>query len=311
LRGGGPYMRRGPVELIAGAVRLDLDRDPRSAVLLAGSGRSGTSWAASLINCRNEYRYVFEPFHPERVPEFANLRRRQYLRRGEAGEEFLAAARAALSGRLRSRWADRLNRRFVSRRRLVKEIRANLMLGWLRENFPQTPMLLMLRHPFAVAASRARLGWRDNLDDMLGQRRLVEDFLAPFEARLRRASSPFERHVLAWCVENLVPLRQLAPGEVALLFYEELVLHPEQGLRPAFAALGRPVPREALAAARGAGREGLEGWRGRVGEGELRRGLEALRAFGLDRVYGEGPLPDRAGALGLMREGVAGGARKG
>ncbi|BBL80015.1 hypothetical protein RxyAA322_18690 [Rubrobacter xylanophilus] len=310
MRGGGPYGRRGPVELLAGTLYLDLDRDPRTAVLLAGSGRSGTSWVSTLINCRNEYRYVFEPFEPRRVPRFAGLGRRRYLRREEAGEEFLAAVRAVLSGRLRSRWADRFNRKFVSRRRLVKEIRANLMLGWLRENFPQTPMLLLLRHPFAVAASRARLGWRDNLEEMLGQPKLLEDFLSPFEAELRRASTPFERHVLAWCVENLVPLRQLSAREVGLLFYEEILLHPEEGLRPAFAALGRPVPPEALAAARRARRGGLEGWRALVGEDELLRGLKALRSFGLDRVYGAGPLPDRSGALAIMREGVAGGARE-
>lgn len=298
------------MELLAGTFYLDLDRDPRNTVLLAGSGRSGTSWAAALINCRNEYRYIFEPFHPEKVPAFADLGRRRYLRREEAGEELLAAARAALSGGLRSPWADRFNRRFVARRRLVKEIRANLMLGWLRERFPGMPVLFLMRHPFAVAASRTRLGWRDNLEEMLGQRKLLEDFLGPFEAELRRASGQFERHVLAWCVENLVPLRQLAPHEVGLLFYEELVLRPEEGLRPAFAALGRPVPPEALAAARRAGREALDGWRRSVGREELRRGLAALRRFGLDRVYGEGPLPDRSGALGVMHEGVAGGARE-
>jgi hypothetical protein len=34
---------------------------------------------------------------------------------------------------------------------------------------------------------------------------------------------------------------------------------------------------------------------------QLERACEILALFGLDRVYGEGPMPDRSGAYSLMK----------
>jgi hypothetical protein len=38
-----------------------------------------------------------------------------------------------------------------------------------------------------------------------------------------------------------------------------------------------------------------------VGARQLERALEILALFGLDRIYGEGPMPDPSGAYSLMR----------
>jgi hypothetical protein len=42
------------------------------------------------------------------------------------------------------------------------------------------------------------------------------------------------------------------------------------------------------------------GWRAHVGDRQLERAVEILALFGLDRVYGEGPMPDPPGAYSLM-----------
>jgi hypothetical protein len=34
---------------------LDVTGDPRNTVLIAGSGRSGTTWLAEIVNHRNDY----------------------------------------------------------------------------------------------------------------------------------------------------------------------------------------------------------------------------------------------------------------
>ena len=82
---------------------MDLGRDHRDSIFLAGSGRRGTTWVSEVINYKGEYRYVFEPFHPGKVDICKNFKSKQYLRAGERKEEYLEPARRVLTGALRSR----------------------------------------------------------------------------------------------------------------------------------------------------------------------------------------------------------------
>ncbi|CAN5603403.1 hypothetical protein BH24ACT18_BH24ACT18_02700 [soil metagenome] len=286
---------------------LDLARgDHTETVFLAGSGRSGTTWLSGLVNHDSGYRQVFEPFHPGKVEDFRGFGSKQYLRPGDRREEFLEPARKAVTGQLRNGWTDR-GGALVARRRLVKDIRANLLLGWLAENFPGMPIVLLMRHPCAVVSSRLALGWRDNLDEAMGQGDLVEDHLLPVEERIRAARDPFERHLFLWCIDNHVPLRQFSPGAIHLCFYENLVLDPEPELRRLFAFVGRDFDDGVLGklgrpsfTSRWGERPSVDGWRSRVSGERLEGAVEVLFLFGLDRVYGAGPMPDTAGALDLM-----------
>lgn len=297
-----PYRNRTLPELVSGNLFLDLGGDYRDAVFVAGSGRGGTTWLSELVNHSSERRFVFEPFHPEKVPLCRGFRRKQYLPPGDERPEYLDAARSILSGRLRSPWTDRFNRKVLARRRLVKDIRANLLLGWMRRHFPEMPVVLLLRHPCAVADSRLRLGWRDNLDEVMVQKDLVKDHLEPFEAAIRAAEDPFERSVFLWCVENYVPLRQSAgDAGIRVVFYERLLLEPEEELPPLFEFLGEDFDGSLLAKAREdpqSRRRAFE-WTERVGESRSRRAAEILALFGLDSVYGEGALPRPEGLSGV------------
>jgi Sulfotransferase family len=299
-----------PLSRLLGGLYVDLGKgDYTDAVFLAGSGRSGTTWLSEVVNYKGGYRYVFEPFNPARVSAFGHFRSKQYLRPDDARGAYLEPARLALSGALRDPWTDRFNATFVARRRLIKDIRANLLLFWMRANFPGMPIVLLLRHPCAVVASRLALGWKDNLDETMAQEDLVEDFLLPMEAEIRAARDDFERHLFLWCIDNYVPLRQFARGEIHLAFYEDLLENPEDGLRSLFgflgedlddrvyARLGRPSP----LSRRDATPPSVDGWRAHVGARQLEKALEILALFGLDRVYGEGPMPDPSGAYSLMK----------
>lgn len=289
-----------------GGLYRDLGGGPEDAVFVAGSGRSGTTWLADAINYRREYRLVFEPFHPGKVREVSGFRRRQYLRPGDRREEYLEPARRVLSGAVRDGWVDRFHRTFVARRRIVKDVRANLMLGWLRENFPETPMVLILRHPCAVVESQMALGWRDILDETLEQRDLVKDHLEPLLDEALAARDPFDRRVFLWCVENYVPLRQLAPNRIHVVSYENLLTDPAMELRRLFGRLGLDFDEAAVArtklsspVSRKGGSRSVDGWRSVVSRERQRRAVKTLALFGLDRVYGEGPMPDPDGVRAL------------
>lgn len=171
---------------------IDLNADHRYTIFVAGTGRSGTTWLANILNFRNEFRYIFEPFDAGRVELWIGLSSIQYLQPDEIDNRYLHAATAIVSGRYRSRWTDAFNRRIISRRRLVKAIRANLLLRWLHANFPGIPIILLLRHPCAVVNSWLHLDWPPSIEEtFLEQPRLVEDYLHPYLGLIKGAKTFF------------------------------------------------------------------------------------------------------------------------
>lgn len=278
-------------------------------VFVAGSGRSGTTWVQELVNHARDHRVIFEPFLGTVVPFCRHFERKQYLRRdGDDSDAFLGPAQTILSGEFRNEWTDQYNDRPAYRKRLIKEIRANLLLHWLRGHFPAVPFVFLMRHPCAVVSSQLRGRWGLRAADLLRQPQLVEDFLAPFEGLIRSARDEFDNLLLVWCVENYVPLRQFGRGELFLLFYEELLRHPEREVERLFKFLKRPADPSAFEQMRRpsaqsrswsavvTGGDPLDSWREHIDARQLRRAAQILRVFGLDELYGEDSMPLASGA---------------
>jgi|SRR5579864_1804529 len=310
------------IDHAARRVHFDVNPDLRATVLVAGTGRSGTAWAANITNYDNGARYMFEPFNPYKVSICANFRYRQYLRPQTTDPRYVEPARAILTGRVKNDWIDQFNRRVFSNRRVIKEIRANLMLRWIKTQFPEVRLVLMLRHPCADANSRLHLGWQSHLDELLAQPELVQDFLSPFEDAIRSASTEFEKHVFLWCIENFVALRQLQPDDAHLVFYENLCEHPKREIERLFSFLGQPVEpavfrrlaqpselsREESAIVRGDSL--IDSWRHQVSPDASKRAIEILALFGLDGLYTlETSMPDVPRAERMLGLGPAAPAR--
>lgn len=287
--------------------RLYRDRagDEARARIVAGTGRSGSTWVSELVVSQAPCRLMFEPFDNRKITDVAEQHYFPYLRPGDRHPALEAYCLRLLRGEIRHPWIDHQVRTLFPRYRLIKAIRANLLLRWLRERFPRLPMVLLLRHPCAVVASRLALDWATDGDigPFLSQPALVEDFLAERMPVLRAARSPAAKHAVIWCVSNLVPLRQFASGTLPVLFYEQLCLRPREAVPALFAALEMPFEeavfdRVALpstttarssAIARGDSR--VEGWRSRLTDEQVAEVLEVVRGFGLDGLYDDRPEP--------------------
>ncbi|MCI0561838.1 MAG: sulfotransferase domain-containing protein [Nitrososphaera sp.] len=277
--------------------------DHRNTVFLTGTGRSGTTWVEDIINFNGAYRLMFEPFHSRKVPALAEWRYRQYLRPENRDERFLQPASRILNGTIRHPWIDRYNRTLFARRRLIKDIRAQLILKWIQRNFPDISLILLLRHPCAVAHSKMKLGWSTHLEEFLDQDELMEDFLRPFEKYIRAAADPYEKHIFLWCIENFVPLKQFRHGEMHMTFYEHLCTRPDREAARLLEYVRQPVsPRvfkvirkpSALARPHSAvvsGSSLIDTWRTYTSVEQVTRAREILGIFGLDAVYGEDSLP--------------------
>jgi sulfotransferase family protein len=289
---------------------VDLASAPTAFV--AGSGRSGTTWVEDLINHRGDHRIVFEPFWGRQVPSFRHFNERQYLRPGDESPRFLDPVRQVLDGKLRSAWTDQMVDRLIYRRRLIKDIRASLFLNWLHHRFQSLPIVFVMRHPCAVVTSQLKLRWQPELDQALDQPELVQDFLAPFMDVLQSVKGEFERAIAFWCVENYVVLKQFAPDEVLLVFYEEALRQPEHEMQRLFGFLqqpldahlfehySRPSEQTRTDSAICTGEDPVSAWRKQVTAVQVQRAVEILAAFGLDRIYAEDPIPNSVAARQML-----------
>jgi hypothetical protein len=284
---------------------VDLGDDHRKNIYIAGTGRSGTTWLSELVNHRNTYRQIFEPFHPN-SPVGPVFPRHLYLRADDPDGLRLRAAQRVLHGQIRGLHVDRFNKRLISSRRVIKDISSNLFLKWLHVHFPGMPFILIIRHPCAVLQSQLNVGWedwRDKFEGMLEQQPLVQDHLEPFIPELKRLQHGFEQNVAIWCIQNYVPLVQFGRDEIHVVFYENLCMQPEQELRKLMAFLGlrfdphilRSVRQASFMALAGSavqrGTALVDGWKDHLPGAHVRRAMEIVAMFGLDKIYSEDPMP--------------------
>jgi hypothetical protein len=287
---------------------LDLQPDYGASIFLAGTERSGTTWISDIINYQRDYRYLFEPFWPHRVKLCRHFKPQQYLRPQNQDVHFLQTAETILSGKIRDDWIDKYHRTFIARQRLIKDVRANLLLKWLHTHFPEMPIIFIIRHPCAVVWSQMRNStWQPDLKkEFLAQRDLVEDFLYPVEKEMEKAATLFDILIFRWCVQNYVPLRQFKQGEIHLAFYEHFCVDPEREVARLFAYLGktytprvfasvsRPSPVSRSESAIITGGSLIDNWRKRISADQVKRAMEILGLFGLDALYTEDAMPQQA-----------------
>jgi hypothetical protein len=215
-------------------------------VLLSGMGRSGTTWLSAILNHDERFNVLFEPFLPQKVPEATSLKYLQYINPRSSRNDLLSIVSPLLQGHVKNPWINKETTFAPDKPCLVKEIRSNLMLAWLQRNIPELSIVLLVRHPVAIAKSWERLDWRNeafstrpNLDAFMTQPELLDDFPEIKEVYQDvRARDLFSQVVFQWCIYHAVPLRQLRKGEAHVLFYENLLLNPRDELEVLFKFLG-------------------------------------------------------------------------
>lgn len=283
--------------------------DFRKTVFLAGSGRSGTTWLQEIINYANDFRILFEPFRPDKVELVRHWKNIQYIRPKEKSEKYFSPMKDILSGRIKNVWVDTYNKRLFSNKRIIKAIHANLLLYWVKQHFPEVPIILILRHPCAVANSKLNIvekhfRFKTNpLEEFISQDQLMDDFLHPYESELRQSHSVFETFIYMWCIEYLIPLTLFNDGDVFVTFYESLCVNPQEEIENIFSYINLPYSQSVLnqlttpspvsrsSSAIISGGNLIQSWRKNITDDNIQSALEILNTFGMDVVYNDGDMP--------------------
>ena len=215
---------------------------PGDALLLAGSGRSGTTWLADMLCSTPGIQQIFEPEHPKYITQVRSLGgfecrdpniRRYYLRPNANEPGWAQYWHDVLVGKIRNYWTDQVRTSWLPDRYLIKVIRANMMLGYVYDQY-QPHIIYLTRHPCAVVYSRLRKvahPWHADVSDILCHEQLVEDHLRPWLKQIEAEKDEIGAHAVWWAVENMVAQRHLKIRPHYMVAYEALSLDTEDVLR--------------------------------------------------------------------------------
>jgi len=237
-------------------------------ILVTGVPRSGTSWVGKMLDASRAVVYINEPLNdrhpPGRSPGIlaAPVQHRFQYITGANERPFLEAFMETLElryhvlaelsenrsprdlARMAKYWNSFVRGRVRGRRPLLDDPFAVFSAEWFARRL-DCQVVVVVRHPAAIAASRKRLGWRTDFRHFLNQPLLLEEWLHPFErdirAILRKPDWLYEGALLWRMTYHVVgELRERLRG-MRVLRHEDLSLDPLGRYTELYAALELPL----------------------------------------------------------------------
>ena len=138
----------------------------------------------------------------------------------------------------------------------------------------------------------------------------MNDLLYPFKEIIRDCSDTFEKHILMWCIENYVPLKQFKRNEILVLFYEDLCMNLIASLddlqsflrtwiKPKLINQSKSIALVRNDSALNTGSDLINTWKKDISPSQIKDSVNICKLFGLDKIYGENSLPLIEGKLAL------------
>lgn len=193
-------------------------------IFITGIPRSGTTWVGRTFASVFGTKLIHEPFNFQVYPDRKEYWLK-YLPAGSDNPRFLSILRAAIEKQAqrnrRQGYRSRLFTSIYNRLSLfspflkplqnsgdfvIKDVHAYFALEYIWEEL-QPSILVVIRHPCAVANSWAKLGYnksRLGLDISLMQEKLMEDHLASFREHIKRNDDYFFRVGVFWGLSYFV-----------------------------------------------------------------------------------------------------------
>lgn len=221
--------------------------DPKDAFVVFSEARGGSTWIMQILQESLNGITLFEPLHTtksemKKVADNYNYCYPFYFADQDAEKALIKYLTKLFAGKISGERILQFNtfRDIYSGDSLVvKFVNVNLIAPWFAETFElRYKPIYLLRHPLAILASREHYGLfgkKPEGNKQLGafnRKRLEGDF-HPYHAyldELDRADNKYSRYITGWCIRNKDFLNGTYNDDFHLIFYEDMVLQPEQVL---------------------------------------------------------------------------------
>ena len=228
------------IQAAAFILNRQLDRFDEKLFVL-GDGRSGTTWLANLLNFDSRYRVMFEPFLAQNFRPAISYQSEYPFPDAESGDSVDTHIRKVLQGNYVSGLVNVHPPKFLYSGLMIKDISSQLILDQICDLAPTMKGVMILRHPFAVASSKSRtFSWPSDPMSFLSadnpRRGEIERFGEIME-NVVASQDPLLIQVLLWCLVHWYVFSSRAIHAFALVFYEDLVLNPQEELPRLFGDL--------------------------------------------------------------------------
>ena len=252
---------------------------------------------AEILSSLDGHIQIFEPLHPEYVPEVKKYvpEWNQYVPKHQEWPEGKIFFNKIVSGKVINPWImsqANLLKIINAKRLVVKIVRGNLLLEWFTNNVTSLKPLLVIRHPCAIIASQLNKAWPPGKNLILNHAYFKE--YPEIKSACMNLTQPEELAALAWCHRYHGPLMAKKPYPFVLVSYENLVRNGPQELNKIFDAWNMPVDQKAVAQLSVpsdtvtsssqivSGKDPLSGWKNKLTEQQVSNILNVLQIFNMD-----------------------------
>ncbi len=212
----------------------------RDCIVIAGSGRSGTTWVAETLSSKPNITLIHEPLkntNSRRIQKIGFTGWGQHIPENENWNEAKKFFDDLLSG-------GELNPNYFlgiplkniadTERWLVKFVRAPFMLNWLTVNYDLIPPVYIIRNPYAVISSQLRHGnfgkkgeFNATKQSSIPEFEHYNEFYQEHFALTPEVRNDTESVALHWCIQNKYVLTHPnAHKNWKIKYYEDLVMNP-------------------------------------------------------------------------------------
>ncbi len=223
-------------------------------VVVLGFGRSGTTWVSDIISKITGRLILFEPFHPSVTDSSRTISYSSVTDQEQSGI-LKHYCENVLNKQHKKMWLmrnhvpwplEKVSEGFLARLWEecqvlgFKEIRANFMIRWLKDDL-NAEIVYIMRHPCAVVASiRKRsnfweFGWPETynlfLERTLYDTRYKTHAIHSCESLVENAQSDVEKYAIMWAITHAICMPELDDLGVPIFFYEDFYNDPFRSVR--------------------------------------------------------------------------------
>ncbi|MEZ5084171.1 MAG: sulfotransferase domain-containing protein [Bacteroidales bacterium] len=201
--------------------------------------RGGSTWLMELLAHVPKTCINWEPLHETFgiIPGELNTGNRPYIPVDDKNPAYYQWLKNILEFNVYTNWTMAclsIVKLLKSKLVITKLIRGNFLIPYFLTNFDfKYRPVLLLRHPIDVCMSQLK-GMTNKEEITIAEIPIEMDFFKKIDHSkfLDQLTSPLERNIANWCMNNLPILNQPDRlNQLMIVFYSDLILNPETELR--------------------------------------------------------------------------------